>query len=294
MQCPACTSAIWFYTVDHISISGLFQSGWWDSEPIDFALKGGSGANSITCGNHCAVLHAGGLCGVTLEQSIGNVYLILNVLPVRTFLWVHAYFVYCACNITMCYASNVYVTASQEHVEGKYFADGVIQNAGQVMSLAVTAMMPPRLSLQIVRIPANRESQVPFVFSSLNCNQLLQVHLMFFHQSVFFHSSNNVIYHSTSCDHCAYFGKQAAFSLGEFLHDRVMHRSWQENKTYAMVPLQPMVFHVALDVWRTPAWLHEIWPSLAPPWKSHDDSRQVIPPSCVVPFKLLHKQDSIR
>ena len=23
----------------------------------------------------------------------------------------------------MCYASNVYVTASQEHVEGKYFAD---------------------------------------------------------------------------------------------------------------------------------------------------------------------------
>ena len=64
----------------------------------------------------------------------------------------------------MCYASNVYVTASQEHVEGKYFADGVIQNAGQVMSLAVTAMMPPRLNLQIVRIPANRKSQVPFVF----------------------------------------------------------------------------------------------------------------------------------
>ena len=44
------------------------------------------------------------------------------------------------------------------------------------MSLAVTAMMPPRLNLQIVRIPANRKSQVPVVFSSLNCNQLLQVH----------------------------------------------------------------------------------------------------------------------
>ena len=86
----------------------------------------------------------------------------------------------------MYFASNVNVTASQAHVEGEYFADGVTQNVEQVMSLAVTAMMPQRQNLQIVRIQVNRRSQVPmFLLSSPNCNQFLQVNLMFVHQAIF-------------------------------------------------------------------------------------------------------------
>ena len=72
-------------------------------------------------------------------------------------------FFYYACLI-MYFASNVNVTASQEHVEGKYFADGVTQNVKQVMSLAVTAMMPQRVNLQIVRIQVSRRYQVTLFF----------------------------------------------------------------------------------------------------------------------------------
>ena len=73
------------------------------------------------------------------------------------------YFFY-ACNFMMYFASNVNVPAYQEHVEGKYSADCVTQNAEQVMSLVVTAMMPQRLNLQIVRIQVSRRYQVPLFF----------------------------------------------------------------------------------------------------------------------------------
>ena len=110
----------------------------------------------------------------------------------------------------MYFASNVNVTASHEHVEGKYFADGVGQNVEKVMSLAITAMLPQRVNLQIVRIQVSRRSQAPmFLLSSPNCNQFLQVNLMFFHQAIFLYKLRNCVYHSTSCDHSADFRKQA-------------------------------------------------------------------------------------
>ena len=107
------------------------------------------------------------------------------------------------------FASSVNVTASKKHAEGKCIAESVGRNVEKVKSLAFSAMCPQRVNHQIVRIQVSRRRQDPTSFSAQNFNDLLQINLMFLHQAIFFDNLNQDVYHSTSCNHCADFRKQA-------------------------------------------------------------------------------------